>query len=311
MCTDEFERSGIDWLRAVVIGLILALSGGAVTSCRSNADAETPDNEDGGKSAAAKKKAKKSKAKSDGQSADESSDETDKTKKKSKTKDATADHKADNNADNNAADKTENKKDASPSANHDAAKAISSSEALTLLKDGNAAFVNGVIKINHLTSERRASLTEEQHPFAIILSCSDSRVPPEAVFTQGLGDLFTIRVAGNIADPATVASIEYAVAHLGPQLLVVMGHTECGAVKAAIAGSHDTPSIVELVKAIQPALASLKDISNTEAAVRANITQSRAEVLRQSKLLSGLVKDKKLKVVEAVYDLKTGKVKFM
>lgn len=303
MGTQVSERSSAVWLRAVVVGLILSLGCGAAVSCKSKAEAETSENADGEKTT--KKKSKKSKkAQEETEAAEDGSAE----KSKGKTKESAAEDKAETKAETKA-----EAKDAHASSGHDAPKpAISASEALTLLKEGNAAFVNGAINVNHLTAERRTALASGQHPFAIILSCSDSRVPPEEVFAQGLGDLFTVRVAGNIADPATVASIEYAAAHLGSSLLVVMGHTECGAVKAAIAGAHDTPSISELVKAIQPALEGVaKDPSNTEPAVRANVSHARADVLRQSKLLSEMVKDKKLKVVEAVYDLKTGKVKFI
>ena len=298
MNMDKSERITIGWWRAVVMGLILALGCGAAMSCKSKADAETSENEDGEKdTASAKKKSKKSKAKSE-ESADEDAEHAEKPKAKAKESKESA---------------AEEKKDAPASAGHAAPKSeISASEALTLLKEGNAAFVNGAINVNHLSIERRASLASGQHPFAIILSCSDSRVPPEDVFAQGLGDLFTVRVAGNIADPATVASIEYAAAHLGSALVVIMGHTECGAVKAAIAGARDTPSIIELIKSIQPGIEGVKkDPSNTEPAVRANISYVRTDVLRQSKLLSGMVQEKKLKVVEAIYDLKTGKVKFM
>lgn len=309
MSMDKSERITMGWLRAIAMGLILALGCGAAIGCRSTADAETSDNEDLGKdTASAKKTAKKSKAKSEDESGGEgaAAEHAEKPKAKPKAKDSEAEAKAE--------EKAAEKKSApssTSSAGHDAPKSeISASEALTLLKEGNAAFVKGRININHLSAERRASLASGQHPFAIILSCSDSRVPPEDVFAQGLGDLFTIRVAGNIADPATVASIEYAAAHLGSALLVVMGHTECGAVKATIAGAHDTPSISELVKAIQPAIegVSKKDL---DSAVQANVSHVRAEVMRQSKLVSEMVQQKKLKVVEAVYDLKTGKVKFM
>jgi carbonic anhydrase len=300
MLTSEFERNGMGWLRAIALGLILALGSGAAVSCKSKAEAETSEHDEGeDEKASVKKKSKKSKAKKDEESESEEAGSEHAENPKGKAKGSEAEEKA------------ESKKDAHASGGHSAPKAaIPASEALTLLKEGNAAFLKGGINISHLTAERRASLAGGQQPFAIILSCSDSRVPPEDVFAQGLGDLFVVRVAGNVADPATVASIEYAAAHLGSSLLVVMGHTECGAVKAAMAGANDTPSIAELVKTIQPALAGVSK-KDTETAVQANVSHARAEVLRQSKLLGGLVQEKKLKVVEAVYDLKTGKVKFM
>jgi carbonic anhydrase len=148
-------------------------------------------------------------------------------------------------------------------------------EALERLRSGNEAFRRGLVGTNHLTEAYRASLASGQHPFAIVLSCSDSRVPPEQVFAQGLGDLFVVRVAGNVAEPATVASVEYAAAHLGPRLLAL------------------------------PKDASL------QTAVCANVHRTREELLRQSALLSGFVRDGALDVREAYYDLATGEVRFL
>jgi len=298
MNRDEFERHRWYWLRAIILGLVLALSCASL-SCKSGkatAEEEAEDSEDkGAESAASGKKAKaKDEHKTD-----------DKAQAEKQAPGAKAEDKKSATGDKHA--------DQAPK--HEAPKPpMSPEQALARLKAGNEAFLNGSLGISHLTAERRSSLAAGQHPFAIILSCSDSRVPPEQVFSQGLGDLFTVRVAGNIADPATVASIEYAAAHLGVPLLVVMGHTECGAVKAAIAGAHDTPSIIELVKAIHPAIEGLPKealASDTERAVRANVHQVRGEIMRQSQLLNGLAQEKKLKLAEAVYDLKTGQVKFL
>jgi carbonic anhydrase len=167
------------------------------------------------------------------------------------------------------------------------------------------------VNASHLTESRRAALASGQHPFAIILSCADSRVPPEHVFDQGLGDLFTVRVAGNISEPATVASLEYAAAHLGARLIVVMGHTQCGAVKAALAHAEDTPAIKELVATIRPALDSLPKEATVDEAVVANVRRAREDLLKESALLRGLVQEQKLAVRGAVYDLTTGEVRLL
>jgi carbonic anhydrase len=195
-----------------------------------------------------------------------------------------------------------------PHARPGADASLSPEKALERLRAGNEAFRKGYVATEHLTPERRMALYNGQRPFAIVLSCSDSRVPPEQVFAQGLGDLFTVRVAGNIADPATVASIEYAAAHLGTQLLVVMGHTQCGAVKAALTKASDTPAIKELVAAIRPAIESVPPEA-VDQAVAANVRYVREQLVRASALLAGLVREGKLKVVEGVYDLATGEVK--
>jgi carbonic anhydrase len=294
MSTYHFERARQRWLQALIFGLILALGGASIGCGSKAAEADKEAKDTAGKK---KTKAKKPKAKS--KEGEENAAETAVTEKAGKkSKDA-------------AAGDTEKE---SKSGKHKApASSMSASQALEQLKAGNDAYRNGQFNISHLTGERRSELAGGQQPFAIILSCADSRVPPELVFAQGLGDLFAVRVAGNIAEPATVASIEYAAAHLGSPLIVVMGHTECGAVKAAIAGASDTPSITQLVKAIQPALDGLpKEAlkSDTERAIRANVSRASAELLSQSPLLNGLVKEGKLKVAEAVYDLKTGQVKF-
>jgi carbonic anhydrase len=188
---------------------------------------------------------------------------------------------------------------------------VSAADALERLRAGNDAFRRGLVGTNHLTEAYRASLASGQHPFAIVLSCSDSRVPPEQVFAQGLGDLFVVRVAGNIAEPATVASVEYAAAHLGPRLLLILGHAECGAVKAAIASAHDTPAIKELVAAIRPAIDALPRDASLETAVCANVHRAHEQLLGQSQLLKNLARDGTLEVREAYYDLATGAVRFL
>src|SRR5947208_9005654 len=118
--------------------------------------------------------------------------------------------------------------------------AVDPAEAIDKLKEGNGRYASGKLQHPGQTTERRAELTKDQHPFAVIVSCSDSRVPPEIVFDQGLGDLFVVRVAGNVIDDHGLGSIEYAVDHLGARLIVVLGHQSCGAVKAAKETIADT-----------------------------------------------------------------------
>src|SRR5213595_1302178 len=162
-------------------------------------------------------------------------------------------------------------------------------------------------------AKRRAELTKSQHPFAIIVSCSDSRVPPEIVFDQGLGDLFVLRVAGNVIDDDSLGSIEYAVDHLAVRLIVVLGHQRCGAVKAAketIAANGKAPGHIEsLVTAIRPAVeATVK--GDLEATVRANV-KNVVQALRSSvPVLKAKVDSGELKVVGAYYSLDTGSVAF-
>jgi len=163
-------------------------------------------------------------------------------------------------------------------------------------------------------AKRRAELTKSQHPFAIILGCSDSRVPPELVFDQGLGDLFVARVAGNVIDDHSLGSIEYAVDHLVVRLIVVLGHQRCGAVKAAketIAAKTEAPAHIQsLVTAIQPAVeATAKD--DLEATVEANVKNVTQALRSSTPVLKPKVDSGELKVVGAYYSLDTGSVAFM
>ncbi len=135
---------------------------------------------------------------------------------------------------------------------------VAPAEAISKLKEGNGRYTSGNLQHPGQTSERRAELAKTQHPFATILSCSDSRVPPEIVFDQGLGDLFIVRVAGNVINDEGLGSVEYSVDHLGSRLILVLGHQNCGAVKAAretIAAKGNAPGHIEsLVTAIKPAV---------------------------------------------------------
>ncbi len=178
--------------------------------------------------------------------------------------------------------------------------------------DGNKRFVAG--KLNpHAVVSIRESLTKAQHPKATVLSCSDSRVPPELVFDQTLGDLFVVRAAGNIAGPLGLASMEYAYDHLGSTVLVVLGHTNCGAVTAACSGEKmPTANLQAMVDQIDPAVMKVKDSASgdalIEAAIKENVHQSAMDVLAHSKVLRHAKEQGKLTVIEAEYQLDTGEV---
>ena len=180
------------------------------------------------------------------------------------------------------------------------------------LMAGNHRFVAGRPKTRALVSLRQ-SLAKGQHPKAIVLSCSDSRVPPELLFDQSLGDLFVIRSAGNIADAIGLGSIEYAVEHLGSTVLVVLGHTKCGAVTAATSGEKmPTSNLQALVDQIAPAVAKVKDSAKgdtlVELAVQENVHQSTRDVLAHSEVLRHAKEEGKLTVYEGEYQLDTGTV---
>ncbi len=199
---------------------------------------------------------------------------------------------------------------------------ISSSDAIKQLKEGNNRFVSGSPLLESLANpERRSELQAGQEPFAIILGCSDSRVPSEIVFDCGLGHLFVIRVAGNIVAPSQIGSIEYATSQLGTRLVVVMGHTGCGAVSATInelrQPSKDlSPNLSAIVDRVRPAVEPLMDSGAKEAellncAVQANIHQSVAQLRAGSDILAGQVQGDGLEIVGAQYSLSTGRVEFL
>jgi carbonic anhydrase len=190
-------------------------------------------------------------------------------------------------------------------------------EILRSLLDGNERFVRGQPEGPRRRPEDFASLAQGQHPNAVIVSCADSRVPPEIVFDQGVGDLFVVRIAGNVVASAGVlvkGSIEYGVAELGAPLLMVLGHTGCGALKAAIKHieDHDTlpGSIGGLVATLKPVVAKIKGRPGDplDQAIRANVEAGVARLKALSPIVAPAVRAGRLKVVGAVYDLKTGTV---
>ena len=200
---------------------------------------------------------------------------------------------------------------------------ITAQEALERLKVGNARFVKGeVSQQNHLTHQERALLAGEQNPFAIILGCSDSRVPAEMVFDQGLGDLFVIRVAGNVVAPSQVGSVEFAAERYDCAVVVVLGHSHCGAIQATIdtlMHPEQPPSsnLMSIVNRVRPSVEvlmqtelknDLKKLSTH--AIRSNVFSSVNQLRHGSAVLESLIEKGKLIVVGAEYSLESGEVTF-
>lgn len=199
-------------------------------------------------------------------------------------------------------------------------------EAFRRLRDGNRRFVQNVRSVDSLLSQSaRRSLVDAQAPIAVVLSCSDSRAPAELVFDQGLGDLFVVRVAGNVIAPSLVGSVEFAAASFGTELIVVMGHTHCGVIAATVdglvAGKAFSDNIRDIVERVRPAIehvvrrgSSIPDpverASLLAAATRANVRASTDHLRHESKLLADLAHDGRLVVVGAEYSLETGAVDF-
>jgi len=181
------------------------------------------------------------------------------------------------------------------------------------LKAGNAHFLAKKFVHPHQTSARQKELASGQHPHCAILTCADSRVPPEILFDQGLGDMFDVRVAGNIAGDAEIASLEYAAEHLHVPLVVVMGHTHCGAVSAAVEGGELPGKLPSLVAALRPAVdqAAHEPGDRVENAVRDNVIHVVNQLRAARPVLSELTAAGKLRIVGAVYALDTGKVEWI
>lgn len=195
---------------------------------------------------------------------------------------------------------------------------LSPQAALDRLLAGNARFVRGETSGEHRGPQRRKELVAGQHPFAAILCCSDSRVPPELVFDQGLGDIFVVRVAGNVVLEDTLGSVEYADVHLHTSLIMVLGHENCGAVSATLEAkfheAHEPHHVTELAKLIMPAL---KDIVPQDAAaaqvhvaIEANVRQSLRQLMDIEEFAPE-VEQGRLRVVGAVYDMESGKVRLL
>lgn len=190
---------------------------------------------------------------------------------------------------------------------------LTGEQALARLIEGNRRHLSGDFTITKRLAERRQEVAKVQHPFAAILGCSDSRLPPEIVFDHSLGDLFVVRVAGNIVDDHGLGSIEFAVTQFGTPLVLVLGHARCGAVAAALAGTAVPGHILSLMDAIMPSVVMSKGLPGDplDNAIRANIRRTVQELKDSKPILGELVRSGKLEVVGALYSLDTGKVELV
>lgn len=186
-------------------------------------------------------------------------------------------------------------------------------QAIERLMEGNKRYVNSKPVHPDQTIERRLELKAGQNPFAVLLGCADSRVPPEVIFDQGLGDLFVVRIAGNVLDDMVLGSIEYACIYLHTPLVMVLGHSKCGAVEATVRGGHPDGHIYSLTSAIQPALNQVKDQSGD---LINNTSKANAIMVAEALQTSGahfpeFVKEGRLTVIAAYYDIDTGVVEIL
>ena len=190
---------------------------------------------------------------------------------------------------------------------------VSTEEAMHQLKIGNQRFVEGKSIKPRQNFERLKEVTAGQNPFATIVGCSDSRVPNEIIFDQGLGDLFIVRTAGQVSTYASWGSIEFAEEVLGTKLIVVLGHTQCGAVNAAVNLPEVPGHIVTLINAIKPAVEKARSTSHTnllDGAIRENIIMQVNQLKGLEPVLAKRMREGSIKIIGALYDLKTGKVEF-
>lgn len=199
-------------------------------------------------------------------------------------------------------------------------------DALTMLKEGNERYVESLTSTDP-KMQKRPELVAKQNPFAIILGCSDARVPVEIVFDQGLGDLFVIRVAGNVVAPSQIGSVEFAAEQFGTQLVVVLGHSHCGAVTACVDAlinpeQYYSPNLQSIVDRIRPSVYNLHELATAngqdvdadelvDRSIRANVRMSVSQLKHGSRTLEDLSNSGRLLIVGAEYDLETGKVRFL
>lgn len=190
---------------------------------------------------------------------------------------------------------------------------IGADEALELLMNGNLRFATGEMEHPNASPEHRKELLAGQDPFAVVVACSDSRVPVELIFDKGIGDIFVIRIAGNIIDDTEMGSIEYAVAHLDVKLVMVMGHSCCGAVNATVAGGDACGCIGKLTEHIQPSVDAARccDGDVAENAIKGNVERMVTKLREAEPIMAEAVREKGLKVVGSVYDLESGKVEII
>ncbi|MDL2280571.1 carbonic anhydrase [Selenomonadales bacterium OttesenSCG-928-I06] len=187
------------------------------------------------------------------------------------------------------------------------AETITCTEAIEKLQAGNSTYINALNNSANISSEVRVDTYKNgQHPYAVVITCSDSRVPPEHIFTAGIGELFVIRTAGNVVGDFELGSIEYGAEHCGAKVIVVLGHKNCGAVAAALDG-HADGKIVNIVEEIQSCLGDTSDVVMAE---DLNIRNSKNRIM-ESKIIKHLIAEGKIVVLEAKYDIETGKVDFL
>lgn len=188
---------------------------------------------------------------------------------------------------------------------------MTASQSRALLTEGNARFTSGRHGKADLGAARRQDLAANgQNPFAVVVCCSDSRVPPELIFDAGLGDLFVIRTAGNVVDDVALGSIEYGAEHLGVPLIVVLGHENCGAVKATVDGGEVHGCITSIVDRISPALDRVRGAEDLYAACEDENIKSVCGEIRKNRLIAGLIREGKTEVAGAKYAIETGSVTF-
>jgi carbonic anhydrase len=195
---------------------------------------------------------------------------------------------------------------------------VTKDEACSMLKEGNNRFVTGERTFTHLDEDRIKETEKGQHPFAIVLTCSDSRVPAEHIFDAGIGDIFTIRVAGNVFDTDEIGTAEYGVAHLKSPVILVLGHSNCGAVTAVATGAELEGSLPGLLDNVKPALErtkvkdpTLKGDDLINKCIEENVWVSIEDLFNRSEIVREYVKEGKLLVIGAIYNLETGKINWI
>jgi carbonic anhydrase len=190
--------------------------------------------------------------------------------------------------------------------------ALTPDQAWDALKKGNERFVTGKPAAINLGAEHRRELAKGQHPFAVVLTCADSRVVPEYLFNKGLGDIFVLRVAGNVADPFELGSMEFAVEYLHVPLIVVLGHTKCGAVNAAFGVQKPSGNLGRLIAEVEVGQGLPNDkAAALEIAIKNNALNQAESLTKRSEVLKDFVKHKKARIVSGVYSLETGKVEWL
>jgi carbonic anhydrase len=189
---------------------------------------------------------------------------------------------------------------------------VSAADALKMLLEGNQRFIDGKLEHPNQSIARRGEVAKGQHPFAAVLACSDSRTPPEIIFDRGLGDLFVVRVAGNVADQVVIESLDYSVKHLGVRVVMILGHNRCGAVTAAVAGHEEEGDVGPMLSELRPAVEASKGKPGdpVENAVRENVKLV-TKNLADSAELAPMVKSGELKIIGGIYDLDTGKIEML